>query len=321
MNIYYNFQATCGILVLLVSIFIHGQIKLNKHNYTNILFYKLILLYAVFILIDLYSCTSISNIFSSIVTIFKNLLIIIFSFLWLQFIFSFMAREHSISIRRFLNLSLKESKILLNKNYYCHFLLLSITMIFCSVFKVVYPSNLISLTIISVSLTICYLMLLDYEMTHDALTKVQNRFAFEKCIQNIKRLREPQKSTSSISVINIDLDDFKSINDTFGHKEGDKALKHFAKLLMKIFPANCVFRYGGDEFIIILSANKILSQKLVNKLLSEVCQFNLTKMKPYSINFSYGITTCSLSDANITAILSDCDNLMYVQKKYKKIAK
>lgn len=179
MNIYYSFQATCGILVLLVSIFVHGKIKLNKHNYTNILFYKLILLYAVFILIDLYSHTSISNTFSSIIIIFKNLLIIFFSFLWLQFIFSFMAREHSMSIRRFLNLSLKESKILLNKNYYYHFLLLSITMIFCSVFKVVYPNNLISLTIISVSLTICYLMLLDYEMTHDPLTKVQNRFAFE----------------------------------------------------------------------------------------------------------------------------------------------
>ena len=92
MNIYYSFQATCGILVLLVSIFIHGKIKLNKHNYTNILFYKLILLYAVFILIDLYSNTSISNTFSSIIIIFKNLLIIFFSFLWLQFIFSFMAR-------------------------------------------------------------------------------------------------------------------------------------------------------------------------------------------------------------------------------------
>ena len=291
MNIYYSFQATCGILVLLVSIFIHGKIKLNKHNYTNILFYKLILLYAVFILIDLYSNTSISNTFSSIIIIFKNLFIIFFSFLWLQFIFSFMAREHSMSIRRFLNLSLKESKILLNKNYYYHFLLLSITMIFCSVFKVVYPNNLISLTIISVSLTICYLMLLDYEMTHDPLTKVQNRFAFEKCIQSIKRLSESQKNTNSLSVINIDLDDFKSINDTFGHKEGDKALKHFAKLLVKIFPANCVFRYGGDEFIIISSANKILSQKLVNKLLSEVCQFNLT--------------TCAISDANINTILSD----------------
>lgn len=322
MNIYYSFQVTCGTLVLLISIFIHSRVKLNRHSYTNTLFYKLILLYAVFILIDLLSYMSLNTPLISIINICKNILIILLSFLWLEFIFSFIAREHNISIRKFINLSITESKLLLNKNCYFKFLLFSITIIFCSALKIVYPNNLISLTIISISLTLCYLMLLDYEMTHDALTKIQNRFAFEKCIDNIKRLSESKKSTDKISVINIDLDDFKSINDNFGHKEGDKALQTFSKLLVKTFPANCIFRYGGDEFIIILSSsNKILSQKLVNKLLSDVCQFNLTKMKPYSIKFSYGITTCLLSEANIKNILSKCDELMYVQKKCKKIAK
>lgn len=322
MNIYYSIQATCGILILLISIFIHSRVKLNRHSYTNNLFFKLILLYTLFIIIDLYSYISTNNSILSIVSICKSVLITLLSLLWLRFIFSFMAREHNMSVRRFLNLSLAESKLLLNKNYYFQFILLSITMIFCSVFKIVYPSNLISLTIISISMTLCYLMLLNYEMTHDALTRVQNRFAFEKCIENIQRISESRKNTDKISVINIDLDDFKSINDTYGHKEGDKALKDFARLLVRAFPADCVFRYGGDEFIIILSSsNKILSQKLINKLLSDVCQFNLTKMKPYSINFSYGITTCLLSETNIDNILSKCDELMYVQKKYKKIAK
>lgn len=321
MNEYYNIQVDCAIILLLTLLLAHGCLKLNKKNRTNRLYFKIISMFIFIITLDIHfsACDNLN--INTILSYIRNMLLIVLALCWFKFIFSFLAREYNMRVKKFIHLTIKDSIIKMNKNHLIRFLLLSITMIFSTLFKIFYQNNILSFNIICISLTICYLMLLDYEMNHDTITKVQNRFAFEKFILKISSMRNKRESSDKITVINIDLDDFKSINDNYGHKEGDKALCMFCKLLLRIFPSNCIFRYGGDEFIIILnSTNYIVPQKLVNRFTNYVNDYNLTRMKPYTLKFSYGISTCSVTNINIHNVLLECDNLMYAQKKCKKTA-
>ena len=82
----------------------------------------------------------------------------------------------------------------------------------------------------------------------DALTGIYNRRAFEQICA------EKSTKDTKLAIILIDLDNFKTINDTFGHSIGDKALKLLAKTLENTFRKNdFVCRIGGDEFAVILS--------------------------------------------------------------------
>lgn len=87
----------------------------------------------------------------------------------------------------------------------------------------------------------------------DALTGILNRRAIDMVLR--KRLRESAISHEPFAVLMMDLDDFKSINDTFGHAAGDEALKAFAAALKKSTREgkDFVSRWGGDEFMVIIS--------------------------------------------------------------------
>lgn len=82
----------------------------------------------------------------------------------------------------------------------------------------------------------------------DALTRVANRRSLDNYIEQLL------KESRSFSFVLLDVDNFKSINDTYGHSEGDKCLLHIADILTEIFGKN-VFRYGGDEFAVISFEN------------------------------------------------------------------
>lgn len=80
--------------------------------------------------------------------------------------------------------------------------------------------------------------------TTDSLTGILNRRAFQQAVEE-----EIQKSTQGVFVF-IDVDDFKTYNDTYGHNNGDICLKHFAKAMRKCLPKESILgRYGGDEFV------------------------------------------------------------------------
>ena len=78
----------------------------------------------------------------------------------------------------------------------------------------------------------------------DYLTGLANRRGMLRTLEN-------ENDLGGLTVILIDIDDFKLINDSFGHSVGDEVLKEFAKVLKKVFVADMVIRYGGDEFLII----------------------------------------------------------------------
>lgn len=81
----------------------------------------------------------------------------------------------------------------------------------------------------------------------DFLTGILNRRAFQKSVED-----EMYKKTPGVFIF-IDVDNFKSYNDTYGHNNRDFCLKHFAETMKKCFPAESIIgRYGGDEFVVYL---------------------------------------------------------------------
>ncbi len=101
---------------------------------------------------------------------------------------------------------------------------------------------------------------LTYEATHDALTGLFNRSAFEMFMDNV--------DAQHIAVMLIDVDEFKTINDTYGHDVGDRVLRYVAKILKQSFRSvDVVCRFGGDEFVVILTrADSTMKEMVMNKV-------------------------------------------------------
>jgi diguanylate cyclase (GGDEF)-like protein len=119
---------------------------------------------------------------------------------------------------------------------------------------------------------------LTYVASHDPLTHLYNRREFEELLD--KSIANGLRNKNSLSLLLIDLDNFKIINDTFSHNQGDKLLKEFSsRLLILIRKGDILSRIGGDEFTLISPNLKSPSsaRHLAERVLSEL-------NSPYSIN-------------------------------------
>lgn len=94
----------------------------------------------------------------------------------------------------------------------------------------------------------------DWTATHDHLTKLPNRYAFErkKLTRSTPKNHEHAETEAlNVTVFSVDLDGFKKVNDLVGHKGGDILLIEVARRICSLGNADCVYRFGGDEFVII----------------------------------------------------------------------
>ncbi len=155
----------------------------------------------------------------------------------------------------------------------------------------------------------------------DVLTKIYNRHGFYKNIGEL--MRYSIKNNIPFTIISIDMDGLKKINDTFGHAEGDYAIKTIADCMMaSTVKHEICSRFGGDEFIIAFCNEK--GEKRANEIIASINEmldgFNSLGEKPYSINASFGVF-CRV--AQKSDILDDyiryADNLMYENKKQHKL--
>ena len=81
------------------------------------------------------------------------------------------------------------------------------------------------------------------------------------------KIEKADKQKENFCVVIFDLDNFKHINDTYGHEVGDEVLKTAAEVIQKsISLEDKVFRWGGEEFLLILNTNKILAEKIANRI-------------------------------------------------------
>ena len=153
--------------------------------------------------------------------------------------------------------------------------------------------------------------------TIDDLTLISNRRGFTLLAQ--KSLNLCARQNIPVTLVYFDLNNFKSINDTFGHAEGDRALITFAEKMKYIFrDSDVIARMGGDEFVVLLT-NTVSehAEKIISRLRQSIENYNKEENSGYDISFSDGIVTVdNAQEHTIQMLLDQSDALMY-EKKYK----
>lgn len=163
-----------------------------------------------------------------------------------------------------------------------------------------------------------------YDMNHlmmkDHLTDAFNRrFVDERLPVDIIHA---DITNEPLSVIFIDLDNMKAINDTFGHQFGDIALKQVVSDIQSCLDTskNWVARYGGDEFVICLNeTSNEEAYTIVNEMIGTIKNHKIiTNEAKISISASYGIYTMKDKMLNAKELLNKADQKMYIMKKKRK---
>lgn len=153
------------------------------------------------------------------------------------------------------------------------------------------------------------------DMMRDTLTNLVTRGQFEQ------RLKRKLKKNKAFTLLMVDLDKFKIINDTYGHDEGDQVLITVASILEhSIKHIDMASRYGGDEFMILLeSSNKNADLHVMNRIYLALDAYNDKKLKPYKIQLSMGSYFIGEPlAANYANVLAEVDENMYREKRSKK---
>ena len=149
---------------------------------------------------------------------------------------------------------------------------------------------------------------LEYNAYHDQLTGLYNNFYYREELKRINTHRN-----YPISVIFVDVDKLKIINDIFGHKAGDEALKYVAEILAdSVRQDDMVARIGGDEFVIVL---RDTDEKRVKQVTATI--ENLNRTKGMRANVSIGSTTIQKYTKSILRCVPVADKEMYQNKMEK----
>lgn len=184
-----------------------------------------------------------------------------------------------------------------------------------SIFQLYYFIYLTIWNSVGLAVVINYIFIMHEQAKRDPLTGLGNRMAYDEYLTIWN-----QKSNINLSVVNIDLDGFKNINDVFGHQEGDKILMFFARQLEEVFKGiGVAIRLGGDEFIIMLSEKSESELERYIKILSDrIDSYNESNDIAYRIQFSCGIAIFDDSYDNVYEFIRYSDKLMYEEKQKKK---
>ncbi len=152
------------------------------------------------------------------------------------------------------------------------------------------------------------------KLLYDALTGVYSRMAYDERIQQEWSRWNRYQTPFSYAI--LDIDHFKQINDTYGHSAGDKALKIIAQLMQQYLrDSDCVFRIGGEEFVLLLTETSAQSaNKLVAKLRDAIAESSIHfKGDPVRLTLSAGITETRDGDT-IETIYERADAALYKAK-------
>ncbi len=153
------------------------------------------------------------------------------------------------------------------------------------------------------------------------VSKLSSRDILTNCL-NRRYLNDLMDYNDSkfISYILFDLDNFKSVNDNYGHKKGDELLVELSNLTISFFePYNGrVVRYGGDEFIIILEMNYEKSLKLLEEFRLKLLSNKLVQSFPFVVSASFGIANYPEHSNSLKDLLQKADKALYEAKENGK---
>ncbi|HTM37335.1 MAG TPA: diguanylate cyclase [Terriglobales bacterium] len=153
----------------------------------------------------------------------------------------------------------------------------------------------------------------------DDLTGLYNRKGFLALAAH--RVKLANRNQEPFSIAFIDLDHLKEINDTFGHLEGDRALRDTSNLLRECFrESDIIARLGGDEFAIFIAEAD--QGQIASRIQERLSAHQLNSELGYRLSFSMGVVGCSNSQADdVEGLLRQADVLMYQQKRKTRSAR
>jgi diguanylate cyclase (GGDEF)-like protein len=152
----------------------------------------------------------------------------------------------------------------------------------------------------------------------DSLTGLHNRRFFEEIIAHELNLH--RRYGTPLSLVFLDVDRFKSINDTLGHAAGDNTLRDVASFLTRhVRNADYVFRWGGDEFLILLSCREEEANRKGWELQSEFSRSSTVAALPEGVGLSFGCAEVSALAESATEALHLADERMYADKRAARL--
>jgi diguanylate cyclase (GGDEF)-like protein len=155
----------------------------------------------------------------------------------------------------------------------------------------------------------------------DELTGLMNRRGFLLLAEHQRSLAD--RKGTALSLVFVDIDHFKSINDTFGHEEGDRALKELARLLLRTFRrSDVVARIGGDEFIVMMpDINPEGMQIVLDRVRTNFAAFNQDSGFSWRLSISLGVAVYdSAHPVTLEALMASADQSMYQAKQQSRLA-
>ncbi len=150
--------------------------------------------------------------------------------------------------------------------------------------------------------------------TYDSLTGLYNRYMIEEFLE--KEIEKSKRHNIPLSVIMCDIDDFKKINDTYGHMFGDKVLKELARIMKEnLRKSDAIGRWGGEEFIIIAPYTNVYgAQRLAEKIKTLI---ENTQIEDISVTISCGVAEYRYSES-LKDLFKRVDEALYLAKKKGK---
>lgn len=158
--------------------------------------------------------------------------------------------------------------------------------------------------------------LFEYQANHDQLTGLCNRQKFQEVMT--REMRRSKRYSHPLSVILYDIDDFKSINDTYGHDMGDEVLKKIASVSsVNLRETDTLVRWGGEEFIVLLPETDLETAYSVAQKLLETFVLVEFDGLPRQITASFGVSSLREDDDEMS-LVSRADKAMYDAKRNGK---
>lgn len=146
---------------------------------------------------------------------------------------------------------------------------------------------------------------------HDSMTRLQNRYALNQ--------RIPEYLNKDICIAMLDINSFKAVNDSYGHRAGDDVLKVFSDLLLDSFDREEIYRYGGDEFLIVSLSRDLAAFR--SKLIRLNDRFSEVRVSGVEGGFSccFGcISACPENPADFFDLVIQADKKLYEAKRKAK---
>jgi len=148
----------------------------------------------------------------------------------------------------------------------------------------------------------------------DPLTGTRNRRFFDAIIN--RELQQHNRSRTPLSIVFMDIDRFKAINDTLGHETGDQVLRDVAAFLLRnIREADYVFRWGGDEFLVLISCGEEEALRRGRELQAQFAASPQLADLPPGVALSVGAVEIPPDTEDVLSLIQTADERMYANKK------